>query len=152
MLSNTEKMYNMSGMKEKLKTILGECYQIAMILWSFIIGIYFLSFIYHILYFRFYALLHIAREHNFQVGNLFSVLQQKTFTYVNVTVILLWRLTLDIATMYRIANKFKLKWYDFLDGKKWIGSWISNDSFFMRVLQHFFYGIPEAPTSKGDKN
>ncbi|MCX6343081.1 MAG: hypothetical protein NTU72_11965 [Fimbriimonadales bacterium] len=65
---------------------------------------------------------------------------------------LLWRLTLDVATMYRIANKFKLKWYDFLDGEKWIGHTFQKDTFLLRVLQHFFYGIPETPNSKDDND
>ena len=136
-------------MKDKLKAILGGCYLLAMMLWTFFNGIWFLGVFVEIGFFIFNNLSHIINERNFTIQKFSPAFFKDVFSYDWIVNVLLWRLTLDVATMYRIANKFKLKWYDFLDGEKWIGG---TDSFFQRVLSHFFFGIPEAPKSKDDNN
>ncbi len=139
-------------MKEKLKAILGGCYFLAIMLWTLITGAWFLSVLVEIGFFIYNNLSHIISERNFTIQKFSSTFFKGVFSYENIANAVLWRLTLDVATMYRIANKFKLKWYDFLDGEKWIGHEFQKDSFLLRVLQHFFVGIPEAPHSKNDNN
>ena len=139
-------------MKDKLKAILGECFSLVMILWTCLIGIWIFGVVIEIGSLFILSSLHIIREHNFNIPRFSPVMFNGVFSFNWIVIAFLWRLTLDVATMYRIANKFKLKWYDFLDGEKWIGSrtWSRDDSFLVRVLQHFFVGIPEAPKSKDD--
>jgi hypothetical protein len=57
------------------------------------------------------------------------------FAYENIIIVFIWRLTLDVGTVYRIANRFKIKWYKPLD----------DNNFVLGIASHFFVGIPEAP-------
>lgn len=139
-------------MKKKLKAILSGCYFLAMMLWTCLIGIWIFGVVIEIGSLFILSSLHIIREHNFNIPRFSPVMFNGVFSFNWIVIAFLWRLTLDVATMYRIANKFKLKWYDFLDGEKWIGHEFQKDSFLLRVLQHFFYGIPETPNSKDDND
>jgi hypothetical protein len=83
----------------------------------------------------FSVLSHIVNKHNFQFGDLLkSSGLNDVFSYENITYIFIWRLTLDIGTVYRIADRLKIKWYKPLE----------NPNFIVGIITHFFSGIPEA--------
>lgn len=131
-------------MKEKLKAILRLCYGAIVLLWTLYTGIWFLGVFAEIGFFIYNNLSHIISERSFTILKFSPVLFKDVFSYDWIANVLLWRLTLDVATMYRIAKKLDMHWLEpFFDFR---------GDFFDRFMSHFFVGIPEAPKSKDDNN
>jgi hypothetical protein len=132
--------------RKKLKKGLCQCYVSGMILWTAFIYCWCLKIFIEIVFFLFNNFSHIISERNFNVQKNPPGFFGDGFSYNMIASVLLWRLTLDVHKMYLIAKKCKLTWYDFLDG-----SWNNGtDSFFDRLVAHFFFFVPWAANSKDD--
>ena len=122
-------------MKKILNKVIIFCYGLVVYCLTPIVGIILFAYLYGVVEIMTGVLLHIITKHNFQFGDL---LKPKVFsdwyTYESITYIFIWRLTLDIGTVYRIIDKFKIKWYKPLE----------NRNFIVGIMSHFFAGIPEA--------
>jgi hypothetical protein len=138
----------MMRMRKKIKERLGQGYVSVMLLGTMFTYIWFISVFWEIVFFLFRNFSHIIRERNLNIEKNPPGLFGDIFAYKVIASILLWRLILDFHSIYLIAKKCKLKWYDFLDG-----SWNSGpNSFFDRVSNHIFFYVPGVIKSEEENN
>lgn len=138
----------MIDMKRRLKAILVGCYLCTMMLWTLFTYVWFVSMLLETAFSLLKNFSHIISERNFNFQKNPPGLFGDVFAYKFIASTLLWRFILDVHSIYLIAKKCKLKWYDFLDG-----TWNNGpNSFFDRVLNHIFFFAPEVNNSKYDKN
>jgi len=123
-------------MKKFLNKIITISYGLVVFFLTMFVGLWLVGCLYGVVQIMLNAWLHIVDKHNFQFGDrLKSRVLNNLLTYEYIKVVFIWRLTLDVGTMFRIATRYKIKWYQLLE----------DNNFVKGIMSHFFVGIPEAP-------